>query len=210
MKQMNTTLKDNMHKKEPSLLVSIAKIPDKHTKLFCNKKGFIASYMVDFYAYLVFVAIVVIFFVVLAFAASPVEKPLETSQASASLTTFLIRTLQTPIQINGKTTTPAEIISAKDLTHDKEFQKAVQESIETAYPAKKDLNAAWLRVYSIDEPSKENMCGWGIYGYKYSAFFFGERKSEKIEPVYTILNLPLKNKAEYVQVVLCSSAEYFK
>ncbi|GEM_PF-5870178 len=175
-----------------------------------NKQGFMASYMVDFWAYLVFVAIVVLFFVILSFAASPVEKPLETSQASASLTTFLIRTLQTPIQIEGKIITPAEIISNEDLAKEKEFQKTIDAAIQIAYPAKKDLNAAWLRIYSIGEISKENMCGWGKYGYKYHALFSGERKSEKIEPVYTILDLPLKNKAELVHVVLCSSAEYFK
>ena len=53
---MNTTLKDEINRKETSLLVSIAKIHNKNRQLFRNKKG--DEYLVpEYLIYIIFAVI---------------------------------------------------------------------------------------------------------------------------------------------------------
>jgi len=172
-----------------------------------NKKGFIASYIVDFYAYLIFAAIVAIFFIVMAFAASPVEKELSIKQNSANAMIILIRALQTQIQIDGKITTPAEIISSEDLTHDKEFKEIMGKALTTAYPQKRDIEDIWLSVYPKDSVPP-SLCK----AQPTTTFAYGHRGNDPSarSAVYTIVNIPLKNKIDAMTVLLCIGGYYFQ
>ena len=180
-----------------------------------SRKGFLASYIVDFYAYLVFVAILIVFFIVLIFIPPPANQPIKINQAIISdTTTILIRSLEQPIIIDGKTTTPAEIISNEDRQHEKEAKQTLQAAIETTYPPKKEIQHFWFGVYPANK-LPNNLC----QGAKTMPFSFSvirgfsssnvARKSTE-EAVPAIVNIPLKNTIDYVTLLLCIGGEHFR
>ncbi|MBI4141181.1 hypothetical protein HY485_05070 [Candidatus Woesearchaeota archaeon] len=173
-----------------------------------NKKGFLASYIVDFYAYLVFVAILIVFFFILAFMPPPVEgQKITTAKLSNDATIVLIRALQTPITIDGRQTTPAEIIQNNEENHAKEFKEAIGKALLTAYPQKRDIEDVWLSVHP-ENLVPPNLCR----AQATTTFSYGHRGNEQsaISAVDVITYVPTRNKINAMTVLLCIGGNYFK
>ena len=80
-----------------------------------NKRGeFIASTLVDFYAYLVFVVIVVIFFLLFSFAADEKQQSLSSSSDILIGNTYLTVYLRSPVEVDGVEMTFGELIAIVD------------------------------------------------------------------------------------------------
>lgn len=184
----------------------------KQNQLFCNKKAFVASYAMDFYAYLIFAVLIIAFFVIITLVGSPIDKPMLTAKAQLDLTTTLVNALKTQTE-SGLTV--AEIISNEDLSKAANFQKAVSDAIETVYPAKNGIKYTWLRVYAPNEVVNENPCKqkeWtdtGKYFRTTTGLSYGNIGNSE-DAAYATLNVPLKQNPNYAVVVLCLINDYFK
>lgn len=183
-----------------------------------NKKGFVASYVVDFYAYLVFAIILIAFFVLVYWSGTPISGDKFNAQVVPNgLTTVLIKALQAPTQVEGVWTTPAEMISTNDEANADLFTLAIKNAVETAYPRKAGKDYGWLRVYNKEKSdSVAGICSNSDAVLKFSnvkASPYGDTGSITVlsgDTIYAAVNVPLKNSADYVVVALCFPAEYFK
>lgn len=148
-----------------------------------NKKGVLAAYLVDFYAYLVFVAILIIFFILIAVLPPPSDKPeLAGVRASADATLVLIRALQTPIIIDGKKTTPAEIVSEQEIDYEIKFKREMNTVLNKA-----GFKKTWFKVFKEEE--KEALlilCSTGVRA---------------------TVDVPLKNQINHKIVLVCIEKE---
>ena len=77
-----------------------------------NKKGFIASALVDFYAYLVF--IVIIFFLLFKYAADAKQQSISSSSDILAGNTYLDAYLKSPVDVDGVEMTFGELIAIVD------------------------------------------------------------------------------------------------
>lgn len=173
-----------------------------------NKKGFIATYIVDFYAYLVFVAIVIVFFLFLAFMPPPAEgQKIKTTKLGNDATIVLIRALQIPIIIDGRQTTPAEIIQNSEENHAQEFKEAIGNALRTAYPQKRDIEDVWLSVHP-ENSVPPILCR----AQATTTFSYGHRGNEQssISAVRAMAHVPTKNKIGAITVLLCIGGYYFQ
>lgn len=157
-----------------------------------NKKGVLAAYLVDFYAYLVFVAILIIFFILIAVLPPPSNTPeVAGAKVSKDATLVLIRALQTQISTFDKIMTLGEIIATADPKYNKDFEEGMEKIMFTIYPK---------------DPDKRDV-SWGVY-------FKDDIKrgrdacvDEDQKMVDATVDVPLKNRIDYVTVLLCVNAK---
>lgn len=177
-----------------------------------NKKGAIASYMVDFYAYLVFAIIMVVFFLSVTFFGSSIDEKLPSEVASADITMMLIKILQVKT-FSGLTI--AEIISGGNEPPD-DYKTVVGGAIKKVLASKQGVADASFVVYKKELPNK-NFCSiyannflflpekFGVGDYSLA----GISVSEIENLVYGFVNIPLVSGDEYVSVALCVSRKWF-
>lgn len=201
-----------------------------------NRKGFVATYIVDFYAYLVFVAIVIVFFLVIAFMPPPTEgEKITNTRLTYDTTMVLIRALQTPINLNGKIqsepgseehrkgeTTPTEIIQQNNWGAEKEFTQALTTALSLAYPSKDNVQQFWMGIYPSNKLPKD-LC----QAMTTTQLPVGILKVFTLSPislpvgiiplfvieadtVSAFVHLPMKDSNDYVSILLCIGGEHFK
>lgn len=126
-------------------------------KLYANKKGFIASTLVDLYAFLLFMFVLLIFYIIFKLGAGTIVYKIEGETANLNGNTLLINYLKTPIEVDGKEIDIAELIliSASSEEHRRELFTVTQ-SLLTKLNTISDKND-----YSIEIkfPDKELLVG---------------------------------------------------
>lgn len=176
-----------------------------------NRKAFAASYVVDFYAYLLFVIIIIFFFFYISWSGTPLEGKIITEKHEIDATHTLINALNQ--HLGELKTTPAEIIRNEDIEHAEQFQTALRIALRTAYPPKNAREYFWLRVYTPAELSEKNPClrlaDSGKYFRQNKGFVYGTRHDTETPPLFSDVHVPLKNSVEYAIVILCIDGAYF-
>lgn len=81
-------------------------------KLKKAKKGAIAAPLVDFYAYVLFAIVIVIFYIVFKVSAGAVKVDIKGDAGDLTVDTALIDFLNTPLEINGKKGTTSDFTRA--------------------------------------------------------------------------------------------------
>ena len=156
-----------------------------------NKKGFIATYIVDFYAYLVFVAIVIVFFLVLTFMPPPAEgEKVTNTKINNDATLMLIQLLQQPVTIDDKQTTVLELIQNTNINDIRKTEKTIKKIIDKHY-LDKNKKEPWLVIYLSNQQPTEQVCK--IHNAASGQAF-----------------VPLKTKADYFTIVFCIPMGHFK
>ncbi len=156
-----------------------------------SRKGFLATYIVDFYAYLVFVAIVIIFFFVLAFMPPPAEgEKITTTKHNYDATIMLIHFLQQPTMIQDKQTTPLEIIQNTNPAEVRNAEDIINPALEKYY-LNKDKKAPKIAIYPSSRQPTEYIC-------------------KAHNNAFGFILLPRKELADFFTVTFCIPMEHFK
>lgn len=181
----------------------------KQNQLFCNKKAFVASYAMDFYAYLIFAVLIIAFFVIITLVGSPIDKPMLTAKAQLDLTTTLVNALKTQTESG---LTAAEIISTTNKALKTQLQTTIKNTLATEYPEKNGVSHYWFNVYSREKnPEKPCEEKFTEFSYEKIEGLTGETSRDSANSaVYSTLRIPLQDKIDYVTAVLCVGGYNFK
>ena len=114
------------------------------SKKIIDKKG--QEFIADIFAYLLFVFIVIIFLVLMAYKKDFVEKELKKQIMVADTKTELVMLLRQPIEYNGKTYNLAEAISEAEYYH--EFRKNIGYELGGLFKEKDLKNCNWLSCWN--------------------------------------------------------------
>jgi len=97
--------------------------------MFKNKKGFITEVLADIYVFIVFLLIMLIFSILFYFGGEIMKTSIKGEYDNLDGNTILLNYLRTPVEVDGKETTIAELIliSADSEEHKREFKTLTQD-----------------------------------------------------------------------------------
>ena len=187
-----------------------------------NKKGvFHAEVIVQFFSYIAFVLVLLIFltlFNVKSCGRESIEQTIDSKTSNLDAGVVVLNYLRTPVEVNGSPMTIADIISMVDNPEGKEervkvFQQTAEQVFEKQYPSNhsnwKGAHPWWIRVYDADE--EPSQLGNSKYfrlkeGYNYGGYNCDPDKDSNF--VNTII-VPKVNGGK-VKVVFCIFKSYLE
>ncbi len=133
-----------------------------------NKKGAVVSGLTTILLYFGFILLIIIFFFIFKTTGGPQEVAITGHIADTDTNYALFSYLKTPVKVEGREMTIADILSMVDLEDGKEqrikiFQEATKNTFEQLYPSDKQIPYRWwIKVYAEDEEPKIGL-GSGKY-----------------------------------------------
>ena len=118
-----------------------------------NKKAFIASGLMDFYAYMTFILVIIVFFVLFSLGKGEIHSIIKGESGHADTHALLVNYLSTPIEHNGKTITMSDLIIlyAEDKSLYNKLETKTAKMLKDFFPEDTTYGAnLWLRLMPLE------------------------------------------------------------
>ena len=191
-----------------------------------GKKGAISSILSDFWAYVAFVFVVLLFWTLFTLQGNDINKIEGLGNEATKIDVILLNFLRTPVEIQidseQQQFTIADIISMVDVEEGKEerievFQETAENIFETQYPYR-DIDEWegavpwWLRVYDADEIPRTGRSGkyFKVFRIPGEGYIYGP--GVNCEPGRHVVSTVIIPKADkgHVKLVFCIFESYLE